>query len=79
MSNCRAGVFSVGTGVGSLLCERLSGHKVEIGLVPFGSIGMTVFGIDLYFARPLAAVQTGLESLAFLAAHGNWRIAWTWP
>ena len=25
-------VFSIGIGVGSLLCERLSGHKVEIGL-----------------------------------------------
>jgi len=43
-------IFSVGVGVGSLLCERLSGHKVEIGLVPFGSIGMTLFGVDLYFA-----------------------------
>ncbi len=35
--------FSVGVGVGSLLCERLSGRQVEIGLVPFGSIGLTVF------------------------------------
>jgi 1-acyl-sn-glycerol-3-phosphate acyltransferase len=43
-------VFTVGIGLGSLLCERLSGHKVEIGLVPFGSIGMTIFGVDLYFA-----------------------------
>ena len=43
-------VFSVGVGVGSLLCEKLSGHKVEIGLVPFGSIGLSLFGIDLYFA-----------------------------
>ncbi|MCC7486940.1 MAG: MFS transporter [Burkholderiales bacterium] len=42
--------FSLGIGAGSLLCERLSGHKVEIGLVPFGSIGLTVFGVDLYFA-----------------------------
>ena len=43
-------VFSLGIGTGSLLCERLSGHKVEIGLVPFGSIGLSLFGIDLYFA-----------------------------
>ena len=42
--------FSVGVGIGSLACERLSGHKVEIGLVPFGSIGLTLFGVDLYFA-----------------------------
>lgn len=42
--------FSLGVGAGSLLCERLSGHKVEIGLVPFGSIGLTVFGVDLGIA-----------------------------
>jgi hypothetical protein len=43
-------VFSLGIGAGSLLCEKLSGRKVEIGLVPFGSIGLSLFGIDLYFA-----------------------------
>jgi len=68
-------LFSVGTGIGSLLCERLSGHKVEIGLVPFGSIGLTLFGIDLYFARPQLAVVHGLAPLQFLTAPGNWRVA----
>ena len=43
-------VFSLGIGCGSLLCEKLSGRKVEIGLVPFGAIGLSVFGVDLYFA-----------------------------
>ncbi|WP_109514322.1 MFS transporter [Pseudomonas ovata] len=42
-------VFSIGIALGSLLCERLSGHKVEIGLVPFGSFGMTVFGLLLWW------------------------------
>ncbi|TRX73640.1 MFS transporter [Pseudomonas mangiferae] len=42
-------VFSVGIALGSMLCERLSGGKVEIGLVPFGSIGLTVFGILLWW------------------------------
>ena len=67
-------VFSFGIGIGSLLCERLSGHKVEIGLVPFGSIGMTVFAIDLWFASSSMNPQ-GLAGLsAFLADHANWRV-----
>jgi 1-acyl-sn-glycerol-3-phosphate acyltransferase len=68
--------FSIGTALGSLACERLSGHKVEIGLVPLGSIGMTVCLIDLYFEHP-AAHAAGVELLSwkpFLAA-GGWDIA----
>ena len=66
-------MFSIGVGTGSLLCERLSGHKVEIGLVPFGSIGLTVFALDLYFASP--AVTGPLVGAAeFLARAGSLRI-----
>ena len=68
-------LFSIGTGVGSLLCEKLSGRTVEIGLVPFGSIGLTVFGVDLYFARPAPTALHDLGAMAFLSAPGNWRIA----
>ena len=60
-------VFSIGVGAGSLLCEKLSGGKVEIGLVPFGSIGLTVFGIDLYFAS-LGYVNTASVDMAGLLA-----------
>jgi 1-acyl-sn-glycerol-3-phosphate acyltransferase len=42
--------FSMGVGTGSLLCERLSRGHIELGLVPFGSIGLSVFGIDLFLA-----------------------------
>ena len=53
-------LFSVGIGVGSLLCERLSGRKVELGLVPFGSIGLTLFAVDLWSpSRHLAAHGAG--------------------
>jgi MFS family permease len=41
-------VFSVGVGIGSLLCEKLSKGIVEIGLVPLGAMGMMAFGVDLY-------------------------------
>ncbi len=67
-------VFSIGIGVGSLLCERLSGHKVEIGLVPFGSIGMTLFGIDLYFALGAHLQHEPMALAAFLRDAGHWRI-----
>jgi 1-acyl-sn-glycerol-3-phosphate acyltransferase len=67
-------VFSIGIGIGSLLCERLSGHKVEIGLVPFGSIGMTLFGIDLYFALAAHLQHEPMALAAFLRDAGHWRI-----
>ncbi|HVJ61730.1 MAG TPA: MFS transporter, partial [Tahibacter sp.] len=67
-------VFSLGIGLGSLLCERLSGHKVEIGLVPFGSIGMTLFGVDMYFAKPDLAVAQGLHVAQLLAQPWVWRV-----
>ena len=67
-------VFSVGIGVGSLLCEVLSRRHVEIGLVPLGAIGMSVFAIDLYFAsRSLpSAPEMGLGTFMAQAAH--WRV-----
>jgi MFS family permease len=43
-------IFSLGIGIGSLLCERLSGRKIEPGLVPFGAVGLSLFGFDLYAA-----------------------------
>jgi 1-acyl-sn-glycerol-3-phosphate acyltransferase len=68
------GVFSVGTGIGSLLCEKLSHRTVEIGLVPLGAIGVTAFGIDLYFARHGAAPGAVAGILEFLHTPGAHRI-----
>jgi 1-acyl-sn-glycerol-3-phosphate acyltransferase len=67
-------VFSVGVGVGSLLCEKLSGRIVEIGLVPLGAFGMSAFILDLYFARPAAAIVHGLDVAGFLRQPGSWRV-----
>ncbi|MDR7194241.1 MFS transporter [Luteimonas terrae] len=67
-------LFSVGVGVGSLLCEKLSGRSVEIGLVPVGAFGITAFLLDLYFARPGAPPSTGLTIAQFLGDWAGWRI-----
>jgi len=67
-------VFSLGIGVGSLLCEKLSGRKVEIGLVPFGSIGLSLFGIDLYFASMAYTNTATVDAFALVAQPGALRI-----
>ena len=67
-------LFSIGTGAGSMLCEKLSHRTVELGLVPFGALGMTAFCIDLFFARPGLAPVGGLDLAGFIAAPGSWRI-----
>ncbi|MDR3479935.1 MAG: MFS transporter [Burkholderiaceae bacterium] len=67
-------VFSLGIGAGSLLCEKLSGHKIEIGLVPFGSIGLSVFGLDLYFASNGYTNTSLVDVVGFVHQHGSLRI-----
>ena len=67
-------VFSIGIGAGALLCEVLSRRHVEIGLVPAGAIGMTLFAVDLYFASralpPVAAQSVG----QFISQPAHWRV-----
>ena len=72
--NLLLGIFCVGTALGSILCERLSGHRVEIGLVPLGSIGLTVFGIDIYFAAPQLAVLHDQTVTQFVHVISNHRV-----
>ncbi len=60
-------VFSVGIAIGSLLCERLSDKRVELGLVPFGSIGLTLFGVDLFFATNHLTPETTTGLAEFIA------------
>ncbi|MFT5110933.1 MAG: 1-acyl-sn-glycerol-3-phosphate acyltransferase [Parasphingorhabdus sp.] len=59
-------LFSLGIGIGSFLCERLSKGKIEAGLVPIGAIGMAVFGIHFGLTEPLTgeSTQTAVEFLA---------------
>jgi 1-acyl-sn-glycerol-3-phosphate acyltransferase len=67
-------VFSIGIGTGSLLCEVLSRRHVEIGLVPLGAIGMSIFSIDLYFASRGLPPAASLGVAEFLAMPAHWRV-----
>jgi 1-acyl-sn-glycerol-3-phosphate acyltransferase len=66
--------FSLGIGLGSLACERLSGHKVEIGLVPFGSIGLTAFAVDLWLATDRGFQLAGAGMGEFMADPAGRRV-----
>ena len=66
--------FSVGVAVGSLMCERMSGKHVELGIVPIGSIGLTIFGLDLYFASPQVINESEMALSAFFQQSYAWRV-----
>lgn len=67
-------VFSLGVGIGSLLCERLSGQRIELGIIPIGSIGISLFGIDLYFATQSLIISDNMSALQFLSHRENYRM-----
>jgi MFS family permease len=70
-------VFSIGIGIGSLLCEKLSKGRVELGLVMLGSIGMSIFGADLYASSANIHAASGdalQNSLQFMGSIHNWRM-----
>ncbi|MBI1452828.1 MULTISPECIES: MFS transporter [Acinetobacter] len=64
--------FSVGIGLGSLLCRKIGGTEVNIKMVPFGAIGLTVFA--LYLAASLSFVPERTGALLSLSDvfHGGW-------
>lgn len=72
-------MFSIGIGLGSFLCERMSGRIVELGLVPIGALGLTVFGIDIYFAQSITAGGSLISSslidpMAFITGGNSLRV-----
>jgi len=66
--------FIVGIGTGSLLCERMSGRRIELGLVPFGSIGLSLFAVDLYFAQAIPSIAAVSSISDFLGRPGSIRV-----
>ncbi len=66
--------FSVGIGIGSMLCARWSGRAVEIGLVPMGALGMTLFALHLGFAPTVSGSADLVNAREFLQRDGSIRI-----
>ena len=67
-------VFSIGIATGSLLCEVLSKRHVEIGLVPLGAMGMSVFAVDLYFASRGLGTAPVMSLSVFITQAAHWRV-----
>jgi len=68
--------FSVGIGAGSLMCEKLSGKRIEMGLMPLGAIGLSLFAFDLYIIGvPEAVTQNGVDfTVTGFIQHQGWRV-----
>ena len=68
------GIVTISIALGSVTCEWLSGRRIEIGLVPVGAFGVSIFGIDFFFAvESITATETrGL--VEFLSAGGSLRV-----
>lgn len=68
-------VFTLGIGLGSMLCARLADKKTALWLVPWGAVGLTLFGLDVFFALPANFAGTTAYSLSYLLSHGAiWRV-----
>ncbi len=67
-------MFSIGVGMGSFLCERLSGRIVEIGLVPIGALGLTLFGVDIYFNQSPGVGEALITPMVFIVNGNNLRV-----
>lgn len=69
-------MFTLGVGVGSILCEKFSYGRSEIGLVPVGSAGLSLFLFDLYLVgAPWASLPTPHLSLpVFLSSVSGWHL-----
>ena len=71
-------MFSVGIGIGSVMCEKMSRGQIELGLVPLGTLGLTLFSIDSYFASQhfvaLSLPEGQMNVTQFLQISGSWRV-----
>jgi len=66
--------FSIGLGIGALLCERLSGGRVEPALIFFGAAGLAIFAFDVGFISWSLHSETQNGVAAYFDNRAHWRI-----
>ena len=66
-------VFTLGIGTGSLLCESLSDKRIELGLVPFGALGLALFSLDFASAMPVSGAASPSDLSGLLQQPETWR------
>ncbi|WP_425360088.1 MULTISPECIES: acyl-[ACP]--phospholipid O-acyltransferase [unclassified Candidatus Tisiphia] len=78
VANLFLATFSIGVGVGSFWCSKILGNEITTKYVFVSAIGVSIFGIDLFFASRISAVHYEPEQLksifVFLSKKHNWRI-----
>ncbi len=78
VANLFLATFSVGVGVGSFWCNKLFENEITTKYVFTAAIGISLFGLDLFFASGISAVRQEPEQLksimVFLSKLHNWRV-----
>jgi 1-acyl-sn-glycerol-3-phosphate acyltransferase len=66
--------FSLSVGIGSVICAKVSHGDIELGIVPLGALGMSVFLADLFFVNYGAIVGENLSAVALLTGDARWTV-----
>ncbi|MCL2309626.1 MAG: MFS transporter [Proteobacteria bacterium] len=67
--------FSIGLGIGALMCEKLSKGRIEPALIFFGAVGLALFAFDAGFASRSLRAETQNGVAAYFESFTHWRIA----
>ena len=66
-------LFSIGIAIGSMLCDRLSQNRIDPGIVPIGSFGISLFGFGLYAMTP-TVIPVSHSIMTFIAQPSLWPV-----
>ena len=68
-------LFSIGVAIGSILCEKMSKDKVELGMIPYSGVFISLFLMDIYFQTQITSVQIkNITLLDYLYEIKNYRV-----